>query len=278
MHLWTKKKGPYSQGSQDLYLEKNFSVIQSTNKYFVEFGFNEPSYTSGGSGVNTRKLYENGWRGLLLDGNRENALINLKKHFLYANNIAAILAENKVPQDLDYLSCDMDSHDLWVFRAILQAGYRPRVITTEYNSNYPVTDALTLIDPTMIGDGSRLPNFQFKFQQCAWGAGAAALRLVAEAHDYTMIGRVSILDLIWVRNDLLAKDCSSLPPFEWFFYDAPMGQLHHGAQSSPEVIAQLVDYETFLRSGGNITVSNQAARTILKKRNLPCYRGIEQFL
>jgi hypothetical protein len=37
------------------------------------------------------------------------------------------------------------------FRAILQAGYRPQVITTEYNANYPVTDALTLIDPTMVG-------------------------------------------------------------------------------------------------------------------------------
>jgi hypothetical protein len=117
MHVWTKKKGPYSQGSQDLNLEKIFSVVQSTNKYFVEFGLNEPSYTSGRSGANTRKLYENGWRGLFLDGDREHAQINLKKYFLFANNIAAIFGENKVPKDLDYLSCDMDSHDLRVFRA-----------------------------------------------------------------------------------------------------------------------------------------------------------------
>jgi hypothetical protein len=135
-----------------------------------------------------------------------------------------------------------------------------------------------LIRRWLVGDRSRLNNFQFKFQQCAWGAGAAALRLVAEAHGYTMVGRVSTLDLIWVRNDLLAKECFSSPPFEWFFYDAPMGQLNHVAQSSPEVLAQLVDYETFLRSGGNINASNRAARTILKKRNLLCYRSIEQFL
>ncbi len=92
-------------------------------------------------------MYEEGWRGLLLDGDNENAKIDLKKHYIFASNIVAIFEENMVPHDLDYLSCDMDSHDLWVLRAILEAGYRLRVITTEYNSNYPITDALTLLDP-----------------------------------------------------------------------------------------------------------------------------------
>jgi len=57
--------------------------------------------------------------------------------------------ENKVPKELNFLSCDMDSHDFWVFRAILQAGYRPRVITTEYNSNYYLNDTITLLDPNI---------------------------------------------------------------------------------------------------------------------------------
>ena len=51
-----------SQGSQDYQLQTIFHHIGMTNKYFVEFGFNEPSYTSGGSGANTWKLYEEGWR------------------------------------------------------------------------------------------------------------------------------------------------------------------------------------------------------------------------
>jgi hypothetical protein len=278
MHEWTNRKAPYSQGSQDFYLEKIFSVIQSTNKYFVEFGFNEPNYTSGGSGANTRRLYENGWRGLLLDGNIENAQINLKKHFLFANNIAAIFAENMVPKHLDYLSIDMDSHDFWVFRSILQAGYRPRVITTEYNSNYPITDALTLIDPTIVGNGSIPSNFVFTDQQCAWSVGAGALRMVAEAYGYTMVGRVAVLDLIWVRSDLLAKECVHLPTFEWFFHDISIGRLYHRAQSSPAVLSKIVDSETYVQTGGNIAASNRAARTILKKRNLLCFANIKQFL
>ena len=278
MHAWTNERGPYSQGSQDRYLEKIFSVIRPTNRYFVEFGFNVPDYSVRGSGANTQKLYNDGWRGLLLDATHENAKINLKKHFLYANNIAAIFAENRVPKDLDYLSCDMHSHDLWVFRAILEAGYRPRVITTEFNSNYPITDSITLLDPTIFQDSTRPLASRFEFAQCAWGAGAGALRLVAEAHGYTMIGRVGYLDLIWLRNDLLMQGRFQLPPFEWFFSDAAIGRLHHGAQSASNILSKIVDYATFLRTGGNVTASNLAAREILKKRSLACFDPIKQYL
>ncbi|CAF3130765.1 unnamed protein product [Rotaria sp. Silwood2] len=276
MHQWTYKKGPHSQGSQDLYLEKIFQVISPTNKYFVEFGFNEPNYSTKGSGANTHNLYEKGWRGLLLDGAHENKMINLKKYYLFANNIASIFAENNVPKEPDFISCDMDSHDLWVFRSILQAGYRPRIITTEFNTNYHITDALTLLDPTINCSDSLPKNFRFQFQGCAWGASAGALRIVAEAHGYTMVGRVSVLDLIWMRNDLL-KDCFRIPPFEWFFRNVRIGTLHHRLVSSPDVLTQIVDYATYVRTL-SIGKSNAAARAILKSRNLSCFQNVKRFL
>ncbi|CAF2755382.1 unnamed protein product [Rotaria sp. Silwood2] len=209
MHQWTNQKVTYSQGSQDLYLEKIFQVISHTNKYFVEFGFNEPGYSRNRPGANTQILYEKGWRDLLLDNHYENNMINLKKHYLFANNIASIFAENNVPKQPDFISYDMDSHDLWVIRSILQAGYRPRIFITEFNSNYHITDALTLLDPTVNYSGLVPNNFTFVFQQCAWGASAGALHIVAESHGYTMIGRIDALDLIWMRNDL--------PNFACFF-------------------------------------------------------------
>jgi hypothetical protein len=248
-----------------MYLEKIFSVIQTTNRYFVEFGFNEKGYDTVGTCSNTRKLYEEGWRGLLLDAGNENPKINLKKHYLFANNIVTIFEENIVPQDLDYLSCDMDSHDLWILRAILEAGYRPRVITTEYNSNYPITDAIILLDPSIVGKIA-LANYEFKFSDCAWGAGAGALRLLAEAHGYTMVGIVEGFDLIWVRNDCLMNDCFRVPPFEWFFHNATIGTLNLVAQSSANILSEIIDYRTYVRTGGNLTASNIAARTLLKKR------------
>ena len=172
----------------------------------------------------------------------------------------------------------MDSHDLWVFRGILQAGYRPRVITTEYNANYPITDAITLLDSTIVGNTTYLANFKYKFSGCAWGAGAGAFRIVAEAHGYTMIGRVGALDLIWLRSDLLIKDCFEVPPFEWFFRGASIGRLYHGRQSSPDILSRIVDYKTYIFTEGNLTASQNAARAILKKRQLACYKGINDFL
>jgi hypothetical protein len=76
--------------------------------------------------------------------------INLHKHYLFADNIVGIFQKYNVPLELDYLSVDMDSHDLWVAKAILEGGYRPRVITTEYNSNYPTNMSIAQIDPTML--------------------------------------------------------------------------------------------------------------------------------
>lgn len=276
MHQWTDKKGPYSQGSQDLYLEKIFQVINHTNKYFVEFGFNERSYGTSGTGANTHNLYIKGWRGLLLDGYFENSLINLKRHYLFANNIASIFTENNVPKELDYISCDMDSHDLWVVRSILQAGYRPRIMTTEFNANYLIQDALTLLDPTIDCTNTSLTNFQFQFQGCAWGASAGALRILAEAHGYTMIGRINRLDLIWMRNDLF-QPCFRIPPFQWFFQNAQIGELFHASVASSSVLERIIDYATYVRTL-DLKKSNAAARSILKTRKLPCYKNVDQFL
>ena len=276
MHGLTNQKGPRSQGAQDLYLEEIYSVIETTNKYFVEFGFNEQAYDAGGSGANTWNLYVKGWRGLLLDGGRENKKINLKKHYLFANNIASIFQENNVPKELDFLSCDMDSYDLWVLRAILQAGYRPRVMTTEFNANYPITDALTLIDPSIASHGSVPKNFSFVFAACAWGASAKALRILIEPYGYTMVGRVSLLDLVWIRTDQLHK-CFRIPPFEWFFTAIQNGKQVHKPVSNPTVLSQIVDYETYVRTA-DVNTSNQAARSILKKRKLPCFRHIREYL
>ena len=47
-------------------------AVGTSNKFFVEFGFNANSYEEG-SGANSEALYHAGWRGLLLDGRRSNA-------------------------------------------------------------------------------------------------------------------------------------------------------------------------------------------------------------
>lgn len=262
-----------SQGSQDLYLYHIFNKIGTTNRFFVEFGFNEPSYTSGGSGANTWNLYDLGWRGLLLDGKHNNETINLHAHFLFANNVADVFRMYKVPHNFDFLSVDMDSHDLFVFEAILKEGYRPRVITTEFNSNYPLELDITLIDPTITNKIKREKTFKFK--QCAWGASASALRLVAERYGYSLIGRVGVLDLIWIQNSLLQVNWE-LPPFESFFEGTlhtkykKLGQLHHKRQTDPSIFKRLMDYRTFMETG-DVDAAVKAAEVKIKSLDLECF-------
>ena len=69
-----------------------------------------------------------------------------------------------------------------------------------------------------------------------------------------------------------------MPLFEWFFRAAPIGHLVHGRQSSPDILSQITDYRTYIRTGGNLIDSKIAARTILKTRHLACYKAVQEFL
>ena len=50
------------------------------------------------------------------------------------SNILDHFKKFKVPQEFDLLSVDTDSYDWFMIEAILQGGYQPRVIVTEWNA------------------------------------------------------------------------------------------------------------------------------------------------
>ena len=167
---------------------------------------------------------------------------------------------------------------LWVssktetFNSLLAfEGYRPRVVTVEYNSNYLLNDALTIMDPTLIGNGSVPPGTLGYWHACATGASAKALLLVARTFGYQLVGRVAHLDLVFLRSDLLADDVL-IPEDEWFFRDAELGGLYHEtAWYSIATLSRIVDYETYLQTNGDFYASNLAAKKILLKANIPCF-------
>ena len=101
-----------------------------TKEYF-EFG------SENGMEVNTRILRElYGWHGHLLDGGNEDASIPLHKEWFTPSNIVSLLQKYKVNKNLDVLSIDADYDDFYIMREILVAGYKPRVLITEYNCNF----------------------------------------------------------------------------------------------------------------------------------------------
>jgi hypothetical protein len=287
----TRRKHLAQDFLQDAYLREILQCIGDGSRYFVEFGFNEVGYEGVGSGPNTHALHVSGWRGLLLDGGHENASINLQRALLYQSNIASVFAKHAVPRELDYLSVDMDSHDLFVLRAILRSGHRPRLITTEFNPNYwgrPL--AFSQLDPTL--ETGELPaGYQWSSMtdSCAWGASAWAFHtLLAQEYSYRLVA-LSIghgTDMFFVRADQLAAGVA-VPTFSDLFLHAGIHSsrvericddplqlrrlpgsagrhyLWHGI-ATPEQVSSIVDYATYARTG-NVKRSLERARVLLRR-------------
>ncbi len=274
--LWKELNMPcvkqgYSQGNQDCQLDKIFEQIKTTNKYYVEYGFNTKSQCSG-SGPNTCKLWKvHGWSGLLLDGDNENLEINLHAHYLYGTNAADVLKMYNVPKELDFLSGDMDSHDYFVMDNIL-THYHPRVVTTEYNTNWPQNMALSQIDPKLS------PNLSdsFVFAGCIWGASASALRILMEKYGYALVGVTPGLDLLWGRKDVFS--CFDIPSFESYVPLMGLGGLMHQKQKDLAFLDKLVDTSVWEETK-DIDKARRSARLILEKnmaseRVLPCLSDV----
>jgi len=138
---WNK----YSQNSEDGLLDTIFKNIGTTDKIYVEFGVEDCVQ------CNSRYLRENGWdikNSLLMDGGHKNEDINLQQVLFWPSNILDHFKKFKVPQEFDLLSVDTDSYDWFMIEAILQGGYHPRVIVTEWNANFEKTDAKSILPPS----------------------------------------------------------------------------------------------------------------------------------
>jgi len=202
-----QKRSKYSQGAQDAVLTSIFDqrYLGTTAKQFVEFGFPDTTFeTSYGNGHHLRQ-YLGFKEALLLDGSQENESIHLHKRFVKYENIVDIFDEFEVPKEVDYVSIDIDSCDVWVFYALTKK-YRPRLLTVEYNPRYHIGDytAMKCRDPA---------QYQFKNDDLM-GSGLSAIELAARARGYSLVYVEPKLDLFFVRNDLLCD--GTAPPIEQF--------------------------------------------------------------
>jgi hypothetical protein len=101
---------------------------------YVEIGYNSNKWVSGS---NTYNLNSMGWSGLLVDALYSNTSINLHQHFVSFDNIAPLLSQHNIPLEVDYLSIDIDSIDIWIVRHLLLASsYRQVQYSTSILSLY----------------------------------------------------------------------------------------------------------------------------------------------
>lgn len=187
-------RGLYSQSYQDELLSIIFKHVRPVNSppFCVEFGFDSTSLTHGNGANTSRLILENGWSNLLLDGGMSNPEINLHAHFLTSSNICSIFRQYHVPSEPEYISIDVDSVDLWLFRAVL-SKYRAMVFSVEYNCHFPLDAAVTFPDS---------PDEHWKGDR-GYGASLKALCMVAEKHGYSLLWVVPTLDAFFIRNDLI---------------------------------------------------------------------------
>lgn len=245
--------GQMSQGYQDILIDIIFDNIPAKNspRFCVEFGF-DGSEISGGYGANTAVLVsKRGWRNLYLDGGNENRDINLHRHFLTSDNIVSVLRQYNVPSEPDYISIDVDSTDLWLFRSILEE-YRASVFSVEYNCNFPLSAAITMADG------------------CSWecdrgyGASLKALTMVAEKHGYVLLWVVPRLDAFFIKQELIddGSPCIAFPLSTWLGATAIE---MHPAIRRVERLDCFLDYATFERTGGDLERSRKDARSVCRR-------------
>lgn len=133
-----------SQNGEDGILRRIFQTIGAQSTYAVEFGVGD------GHECNSAHLIKDcGWSGLMIEGDPACYAelkssyagfprVKLDQRFITAENICQIFENNGVPDRFDLLSIDIDGNDFWVWRAL--KGYRPRVVTIEYNASHPPSE------------------------------------------------------------------------------------------------------------------------------------------
>lgn len=116
----------WAQAGEDGVLEAIFEWIGTTNKYCVDIGAGD-----GWNLSNVRRLLQQGWTGLLIDGSGPHDGV-VQAMVSYAN-VWSVLTKHAVPAEFDLLSLDIDGQDYWVLAEIL-VNRKPRVIVCEFNA------------------------------------------------------------------------------------------------------------------------------------------------
>ncbi len=192
----------FSQFGEDGIIEEIFKRINTTNKYFVEFGVED------GLETNSTYLLHKNWKGLWIDGSIKNKIeiersfsklitnniLKFIQSFITAENIEDIFQKAEVPEEFDLLSIDIDRNDYHVWNAINK--YKPRVIVIEYNAVYrPDTEFIVEYDANSMWD--KTSNF---------GASLSSYCKLAEKKGYKLVGcSFSGVNAFFVQNELAEK-------------------------------------------------------------------------
>jgi hypothetical protein len=121
----------HSQHNDDFIIDKIFSKIGYTNKYFVDIGSKDGKYVS-----NVYSFIKQNWKGLLIDPiadeNDSDDNITFKNMYITPDNFETTLIKYSIPFRFDFLNIDIDGNDIHIVKNL--GTYIPRVICIEANA------------------------------------------------------------------------------------------------------------------------------------------------
>lgn len=178
-----------SQKGQDSFIEKILESIGVEKGYFVEFGAVDGIQSSNSWHLRINK----GWTGLLLEGGQSNPAINLHDEFITAENICSIFKKYNVPEEIDFLSVDIDGQDGVVLESILKE-YNIKLVMIEVNARCSPYQNLW-----------QKFNSNWRWNGRTWyGSSPLALKKMAGKYGMTPVG-VYLDDMFLVNNKFLTS-------------------------------------------------------------------------
>lgn len=204
----------YSQGGEDGILTEIFARIGTTSKTFLEIGI--------GNGLENNTvalLAHRGWRGEWIDGDAANVSrirehfaapiaeqrLRVTQSFVTMENVATLLKQLQVPEEIDLFSLDIDRNTYWLWSAL--AHFRPRVAIMEYNATPPADVDWKV---SYVGDRGWDGTSYF-------GASLKAFELLGRKLGYSLVGcTLNGVNAFFVRDDLIGDK-----------FEAPFTSEHH---------------------------------------------------
>lgn len=192
----------FSQSGEDGIIQYLLSKVPIENEVFVEFGVED--YLES----NTRfLLMNNNWRGLVIDGDKEN-IKRIKQSFLYwvhditavkafitRDNINEIIESNGISGDIGLLSVDVDGNDYWIWEKIDVIS--PRIVVCEYNNLFGP------VEPVSIPYSDNFVRTRAHYSRLYFGASLKAFCTLAERKGYHFMGCNSDgVNAFFVRKDV----------------------------------------------------------------------------
>ncbi len=193
----------YSQWGEDGIINHILDRVPIVDKTFVEFGVE--TYTEANTLFLLKHRY---WRGLVIDGSRENvdSIVGGRvfwKYDLYAecsfinrDNINEIIGRHSIAGDIGLLSVDIDGNDYWIWEAV--SIINPRIVVVEYNSLFGPTAKLS------VPYDASFERARAHESKMYYGASMAALAHLGQMKGYSLVcGNSAGNNAFFVRNDCM---------------------------------------------------------------------------